>query len=279
MFDLDAYLARVRYDGPRVPALEALQALCELQPACIPFENIDSFLGRAPDLSIDALQAKLVAQRRGGYCYELNLLLREALLSLGMQVTGLVARVVWMQPPHAPPRARSHTVLKVDLPGASAGSFIADAGFGGRLLGSPLGFAPGLVQETRAGRERIVESHGEYALEAEMPNGWSPRYRFTLDAYQPVDYEPLNWYTATRPGSLFANNLLLERLTPGFRANLLNDFLSEQRHGEPARSRRIETASDFGRVLDEIFDLEPPVAVDALFDRIPKRLDGPYIPR
>jgi N-hydroxyarylamine O-acetyltransferase len=278
MFDLDAYLGRLRYDGPREPTLETLRALCERQPACIPFENFDSFLGRTPHLSIEALQAKMVAHRRGGYCYELNLLLREALLSLGMQVTGLAARVVWMQPPHAPPRARSHTVLKVDLPGASAGSFIADAGFGGRLLGSPLRFEPGLVQETRAGRERIVESRGEYAVEAEMPDGWSPRYRFTLDAYQPVDYEPLNWYTATRPGSLFANNLLLERLTPSFRAHLLNDLLSEQRHGEPVRSRRIETANAFNRVVDETFDLEPPVAVDALFDRIPKRLDGPYMP-
>lgn len=277
-FDLGAYLRRVRYAGPREATLETLRSLCELQPASIPFENIDSFTGRPPVLSIDALQAKLVARRRGGYCYELNLLLREALLSLGMEVTGLAARVVWMQPPDAPPRARSHTVLKVDLPGSPASTFIADAGFGGRLLGSPLRFEPGLVQETRAGRERIVESRGEYAVEAEMPGGWSPRYRFTLASYMPVDYEPLNWYTATRRGSLFVHNLVLERLTPSGRVNLLNDRLSEQTHGEPVRFRRIETAKDFGRVLDELFDLEPPEANDELFDRIPKRLDGPFVP-
>ena len=277
-FDLDAYLGRVRYDGPREPTFETLRSLCELQPDCIPFETIDPFLGRPPDLSIRALQAKLVARRRGGYCYELNLLLRQALLSLGMHVTGLVARVVWMQPPDAPPRARSHTVLKVDLPGESAATFIADAGFGGRLLGSPLRLEPGLVQETRAGRERIVESCGELAVEAEMPDGWLPRYRFTLGPCLPVDYEPLNWYTATRPGSLFANNLVAERLTPTLRANLLNDRLVEQRHGEAPRARRIETANEFGRVLDEQFDLEPPVAIDELFTRIPRRLDGAYIP-
>ena len=108
-FDLDAYLHRLRYEGPREPTFETLRSLCELQPACIPFENIDPFLGRPPDLSIDAVQAKLVARRRGGYCYELNLLLRAALLSLGMQVTGLAARVVWMRPLDAPLRARSHT--------------------------------------------------------------------------------------------------------------------------------------------------------------------------
>ena len=134
------------------------------------------------------------------------------------------------------------------------------------------------MQETRAGGERIVESCGEFAVEAEMPGGWSPRYRFTLGPCLPVDYEPLNWYTATRPGSLFANNVVLERLTPSWRANLLNDRLVEQRHGEAPRSRRIETANEFGRVLDEIFHLEPPVAIDELFARVPRGLDGPYIP-
>jgi N-hydroxyarylamine O-acetyltransferase len=195
-----------------------------------------------------------------------------------MRVTGLAARVVWMRPLDAPPRARSHTVLKVDLPDESGGPFIADAGFGGRLLGSPLRFEPGLVQTTRAGRERIVESRGEYAVEAEMPGGWSPRYRFTLDPYQPVDYEPLNLYTATRHGSLFKHNLLIERLTPNSRVHLLNDRLTEQQHGEPARSRRIETANELNRILDETFDLEPPAEIDEIFDRVPKRLDGPHIP-
>ena len=65
-FDLDAYLARVQYDGPREPTFDTLRSLCELQPACIPFENMDPFLGRPPNLSIDALQAKMVARRRGG---------------------------------------------------------------------------------------------------------------------------------------------------------------------------------------------------------------------
>ena len=42
--------------------------------------------------------------------------LRLALLQLGFQVTALAARVVWMSPPDAPPRARSHMLLKVELP-------------------------------------------------------------------------------------------------------------------------------------------------------------------
>ena len=56
--------------------------------------NIDPFLGRAPKLDVASLQAKMVASRRGGYCFEHNALLRAGLIALGFDVTSLVARVV-----------------------------------------------------------------------------------------------------------------------------------------------------------------------------------------
>ncbi len=37
--------------------------------------------------------------RRGGYCFEQNLLLKTTLETLGFAVTGLAARVRWMAPP------------------------------------------------------------------------------------------------------------------------------------------------------------------------------------
>lgn len=275
-FDLDAYLRRIGYSGPREPARATLDAVCAAQPARIAFENLDPFTGRAPGLSAARLQAKLVGARRGGYCYELNALLREALVALGFAVTGLAARVVWMQAPGAAPRARSHMLLAVDLPGE--GRLVADAGFGGHLLGAPLELRPGCVAETPSGRSRIVLDGGGYAVEAQTAQGWQPLYRFTLDAQLPVDYEPANWFQATHPRSLFVNNLLVERLAPGERATLVNDRLAVTPNGEAPRARRIEDAADLARVLDETFDLEPPAGADELFARIPRGLDRPYVP-
>ena len=283
-FDLDAYLHRIGHDGPRVPTFTLLQAICAAQPARIPFENIDPLLGRPPRLARDAVQAKLVGRRRGGYCYELNALLREALRSLGMRVCGLAARVLWMQPPDAPARPRSHMLLKVDLPDEAAqGPFIVDAGFGGHLLGTPLRLpvdaATATATAVPAGRERIVRCGGDgYAVEVRLPAGWQALYRFTLDAQLPVDYEPLNWYAATHPASLFVGNLLVERLTPQQRAGLFNDRLTLQPHDGPRRTRRIDSAADLGRVLDEVFGIDPPVPAGELFDRLPKGLDGPLMP-
>jgi hypothetical protein len=48
--------------------------------------------------------------------------------------------------------------------------------------------------------------------------------------------------------------------------------------GAATQVRRIECADDFGRVLDGVFDLEPPVAAAELFDRVPKGLDGAFMP-
>lgn len=278
MLDLDAYFRRIAHTGPSEPSLDALTAIAAGHTAAIPFENIDSLLGNAPLLAPAALQAKLVGQRRGGYCYEQNALLRLVLLELGMQVTSLAARVVWMAPPDAPLRARSHMLLKVTLPACPDESFLIDVGFGGHLLGAPLRFMPGLVQRTPGGTERIVQDGDVFSLEAELPAGWTPVYRFTLEPHRPVDYEPLNWFTATHPASVFRHNLRLERLTPRLRAGLLNDKLTLRPVDGAAQSRRIETASDFAQVLDEVFDIAPPVSAEWLFERIPKGLDGAYLP-
>src|SRR4051794_15409028 len=81
--DLDAYLARVGYQGPLVPTADLLQALHRAQVYTIPFENLDIHLGRPIRLDAAALVAKLVQGARGGYCYELNGLFRLVLRWLG----------------------------------------------------------------------------------------------------------------------------------------------------------------------------------------------------
>src|SRR5271165_2145045 len=144
-FDLDAYLARIGFDGHREPPLHVLRALHRLHPDAIPFENLDPLLGRPVPLDLGALQAKLVGARRGGYCFEQNALFRAALEAIGFAVTPLIARVVWMAAPDRPLGGRNHMLLRVDL---AEGPYLADVGFGGQLESTPLRLAPGLEQTT-----------------------------------------------------------------------------------------------------------------------------------
>ena len=91
--DLPAYLRRIEYAGERKASRAVLEALHQAHVTHIPFENLDILLGRAIALDLDSLQAKLVAGRRGGYCFEQNLLFAAVLRAFGFTVTQLAARV------------------------------------------------------------------------------------------------------------------------------------------------------------------------------------------
>ena len=45
-FDLNAYLERIGYTGPRTANPDTLRAIHLLHPQTIPFENLDPLLGR-----------------------------------------------------------------------------------------------------------------------------------------------------------------------------------------------------------------------------------------
>jgi len=78
-FRLDNYLARIDFHGKIEPNLATLSAIHAAHVDAIPFEGIDPLLRRPVNLDIASLQSKLVDSRRGGYCFEQNLLFKAAL--------------------------------------------------------------------------------------------------------------------------------------------------------------------------------------------------------
>src|ERR1700754_3662073 len=90
--DLDAYLGRIGYGGPRTPTVETLRAVHRAHAYSIPFGNLDVVLGWGVLIDLESLQDKLVTGGRGGYCHEHNLLSAAALERLGFSVTRRLAR-------------------------------------------------------------------------------------------------------------------------------------------------------------------------------------------
>lgn len=266
-FDLDAYLARIGHSGPRRADLPTLRAIHGLQPAAIPFENLDPLLGRPVALDLASLQAKLVGARRGGYCYELNTLLAAALEALGFSVVRLGARVRWRAPPERPDGARTHMLLRVDL---AEGPYLVDVGFGGRLFAAPLLLDPDAEQQTFADVVRLVRKEHVYTLQIRSAGEWGDLYRFTLEPQVAADYEVASWFQCTHPTSFFRGNLLAERLTPEHRLSLFNVRLTRLRMTGETEVRVLTGAGELAVVLDRDFDLAPPVDADALWARIPK---------
>lgn len=238
--DIDTYCSRIGYVGPRTPTFDVLKALVLHHPQAIPFENVCVAAGGVPDLSMDALQAKLVRGSRGGYCYEQNSLLQAALTEVGFTVIGLSARVRYRLPPELE-TPRSHMVLCVDMPD---GRFLVDAGFGGLTLTSPVMMHRHEPQSTSHETVRLIPAGSDQLLQARIAGQWVDVYRFDLSPHLPADYAMQNWHTATRPNSVFGNNLVATRPVAGGRYALFNRTLTwRPLDGEPERQTLRSTAA------------------------------------
>ena len=89
--DIAAYLKRINYRGTLEPIAETLRSLHRAHMLAVPLENLDYQLGRRIILNDSHLFAKIVGERHGGVCYELNGLFSALLAELGFKVELLSA--------------------------------------------------------------------------------------------------------------------------------------------------------------------------------------------
>jgi N-hydroxyarylamine O-acetyltransferase len=247
--DLSAYLARTGYTGNIAPTRQALESLHLAHATHIPFENIDVLLGRPIALDLAGIQAKLVGQRRGGYCFEHNLLLAAVLREFGFGVTQLAARVRHRTTAVLP---RTHMLLLVE---AEGGRWLADVGFGGEGLLLPVPFGSGAEVRHYAWSYRVVkEADGQWVLQSQRDGSWYDLYAFTLEPQQAVDYELANHYTATHPKSRFVQTLTVQLPHPERRMILRNRELAEDR-GDVVTRRTLDNDEEIRRLLNETFGL------------------------
>jgi N-hydroxyarylamine O-acetyltransferase len=222
LVDLDAYFARIGYDGPRTPTLSTLRALHELHPAAIAFEAMDVLLGRGIDLDPAAVDAKLIGRKRGGYCHEHNGLFKRVLLTLGFEVENLIARVVWMVPPGTP-LPRGHCALRVVVDGEP---WLADVGFGGCVPTAPLRMVADEPQKTQHESFRLVTSRDGFMLETLRGDSWLPMYDLMDKPQIDADLTMMNWFTSTHADSPFKRFLMAGLTTPEARYGLRDNRLT-----------------------------------------------------
>ncbi|MGF6261756.1 N-hydroxyarylamine O-acetyltransferase [Paraburkholderia youngii] len=269
--NLESYFARIGYQGPRAATLEVLRAIHRLHPAAIPFENLNPLTRQPVRLELEAIERKLVTQKRGGYCFEQNILLANVLMQLGFKVTPMLARVIWGREPGTI-SPRTHMVLRVDIDGDE---WIADVGFGGVTLTAPLRLTAGLAQPIPLGTFRLANAgHDTVYLEVLAPDeSWSRVYHVDLRAVEWVDYEISNWYTSTSPDSKFVNNLLACRVLPELRVALFNDQLNERdARGQIVSERRLASAAELADCLRERFGLNlEDIDIADVFERVRTR--------
>ena len=224
-FDLPAYLARIGYRGPVQPTLAVLEGLHAAHTDRIPFENLDIQLGRRIRLELQALQAKLVQGRRGGYCFEHNSLFAAALEAAGFSLTRREARV---RRGAATTLARTHLALEVHLEGRS---WLEDVGFGAEGIPGPV---PMDGEMARYGlKHRVIPEGARQVLQVWEAGGWADLYALEPGAVLPIDLEVANHYTSTHPDSRFVQTLTAQWCRPGHPSALHNLTFTEP--GAPSR--------------------------------------------
>jgi N-hydroxyarylamine O-acetyltransferase len=253
--DLDAYLARTGYTGPREPTLPVLHALTAAHTGTIPFENLDVLLGRRIDLEPAALLAKLVHGRRGGYCFEQNGLFLAVLTALGFTATPLSARVRLNRPPDVVP-PRTHLFLRVDVDGEP---WLTDVGIGAQSLTAAIRFEPDVEQPTPHEPRRVVRSGDRWLHQVRLGADWVDVYEFTGEVMPFIDRQVANWYTSTHPESAFKSRFTVARAGhDGRRITLTDTELKVRERDGHADVHPITSPEDLLAVLAEHFDLHFP---------------------
>jgi N-hydroxyarylamine O-acetyltransferase len=249
---LPDYLRRIGLDAAPPVTAEGLAALHRAHAGAIPFENLDILLGRAIRLDLPSLEAKLVASRRGGYCFEQNTLFAAALADLGFHVTPLAARVRLGGRTDAP---RTHMLLAVR---AGERTWLCDVGFGGGGPWEPLPIEPAGEVAQGLWRFRVVADGGERVLQNRGPSGWRDLYGFTLEPQLPSDYAVANHYTSTHPDSSFTKIPVAQRTSATGALALRGSVLQTLRPGAAPIEAPAPDADALVALLRERFGLDFP---------------------
>lgn len=205
--NIDAYFERIGYDGPRNTDLNTFNGVHRAHLLGVPYENLEIQLDRENRLGDGLFYDKIVNNRRGGWCYEMNGLLTAALDELGFDVTrvsGAVARNLIGED-----AVGNHLVGLVDLYGTR---FVSDVGLGDGPL-EPFELREGSWQEgdLTFALERLDDDWWRFH---NHPNGLALTFDFT-EQERPLDYfQPMcTWLQTDTEGSPFLNYAMAFRRT------------------------------------------------------------------
>ncbi|MEV6139722.1 arylamine N-acetyltransferase [Nocardia sp. NPDC051990] len=254
--DLDAYLARIGYRGDRTPTTATLRALVYAHTTTIPFENLESILGRPVPLDLESLQDKMIRHQRGGYCYENVGLFAAALERLGFGVTGLSGRVTMGVSDGL--RPATHALLRVTTSDDDR-VWICDVGFGSGPL-APYELVEGGEFALGDWRFRLERGTGEldsdrWVLHQFGRDGWIDRYTFTLNPQYRIDFVVGNHFVSTAPRSPFTTRPFVQRFLPDVHHVLDGLTLITEYPNGSSETRELEPA-ELPKILAEVFDIE-----------------------
>ncbi len=250
----EAYLGRIGLDaqiGP--PTLDLLTTLQLAHLVAVPFENMHVYHRRGVRTDLEWSLAKVVDDRRGGWCFELNGAFSALLRAVGFDV-DLVACRVWNADPGEWGSEFDHLALVVRVDG---GRWLVDVGFGDNCI-QPLLLEPGEREAVprRARLDVTAESFvlTEYVHTDDGRSMWEPQSNGSFTPRQLSDFNGRS--RSLQAGSPFTEKPFTTRALDerGSRVTLRRDVLRRRdAHGEVTDAP--VAAEEWSELLAEHFDL------------------------
>lgn len=255
---LNDYLARIGYAGAREATPETLRAVHRAHLLAIPYENLDIHRGGTLSLDPVTVYEKLVTQRRGGWCYEMNGLLAWALRELGFEVTLLASDV--RREFVGDGAGGEHLVLLVSLGGRR---YLADTGFGNGIL-EPIPLEPG--DYTQGFLTYGLLNEGERWFFRNQPYG-GPGFVFTLTPRELPYFAATCQRLQTSPESGFVRTTVCHHFTPDGRLITLRGAVLTSISETGKSEQVVDNFASYEQLLDRDFGLRLP-DLDALWAKV-----------
>lgn len=245
--DVKAYLERIDYHGALDVSAETLRNLQVAHLFNVPFENLSIHAHEPIVLDDQALFGKIVARRRGGFCYEANGAFAALLRALGFAVTMLSAEVARPTGDFSPPFDHMALLVQLQQP------WLVDVGFGDSFV-APLRLD--VTSEQVQGKQafRIISDEAYRVVLQRQDGEWKPMYRFTLMPHQFPDYEQMCQFHQTSPQSHFTQNRICSLATPDGRITLSGmRLIVTSKDGR--EERELTSRQEYDEILREQFGI------------------------
>ncbi len=239
-------------EGNSLLALEHLRAAFSM---AIAYENLSVLSEASVSLMpIDVLTK--FAQKRGGYCFELNTAFAALLRRQGVDPKMHLGRVWLRDPEQVPPRNHGTNVIEIE-----ERTYIADVGFGARAprcliplfdFGTEIDDGDALGEPIRV----IEDNDFGVMIQRRIEGFWSNQYSLELEPAYPSDIDAANHFQASSHTSHFRHHLFVGRFTINGRDGLFDNRLTH-RIGSDTETRIISSFEEMYSVLEEIFDIDP----------------------
>lgn len=244
------YLRRIGIEKNDLePTAENLKLLQRRHLLNVPFENLDIHWKRPILIDTEKFYRKIVEEKRGGFCYELNASFNELLRSLGFQTRLVSARVSDGKGGFG--NEYDHLAIIVMI---GELEYLADVGFGA-FTAEPLRMVADLEQQDASGAFVIKRSDDGYLEIAKKEDeSWRSEYIFKPLGRDLSEFADQCVYQQTSPESHFTKKKVCSLMTENGRKTLTDTKFIETRNGEK-RETEISSDEEFDRILQREFNI------------------------